>query len=500
VLILGGGGGGGGGGAQSTVSAKPAGTLQIQNNDAYINITEAGEDVLVKVLVEEGVTISSVRLGSQTLASGTLENTFVIDPSSFSDGSYTLVANLVVAPTFDAVSIEGEANGLNAGEVSRPLKITADLSGTGVIDAVTLSGQSLTQDASGSFVLDASGLSEGAHTLTVTARDEAGNTTDFLKSFTVDLDGPTDATINFNSVDAIMSASEADGVVSGSVELASGQALQSLTLNGSSVNTTSGNAFQFDAAGLSEGIHTLSVTTTSGVTSSTTFEIDRTAPDVATLSTVGDNFSITAAEGSSSLPIFVSAGLGSSVSSVTMNGASLPQASGGGVYTVNTSSLGVGVHDLVATTRDAAGNTASVLQKFVVQGSGAGSKVLEVEGTSGSAGLTRFDVYVVDLPSAAGDSLSGFDMTFDFDQSEFSYAAGSLTIKPGGRMGMDVGLASSGLLGLSAAYSNAFSDFEAPIATFYATNTGGVSSTSLRLYDVMLDSAAVDAGNYSVIL
>jgi hypothetical protein len=67
-------------------------------------------------------------------------------------------------------------------------------------------------------------------------------------------------------------------------------------------------------------------------------------------------------------------------------------------------------------------------------------------------------------------------------------------------MGMDVGLASSGLLGLSAAYSNAFSDFEAPIATFYATNTGGVSSTSLRLYDVMLDSAAVDAGNYSVIL
>ena len=69
--------------------------MKLVNNDSIINSSEAASSVTVKVSIEPGYTIKSVTMGGKSLASGSAAGEYVINPANFSDGSYTLIAEVV---------------------------------------------------------------------------------------------------------------------------------------------------------------------------------------------------------------------------------------------------------------------------------------------------------------------------------------------------------------------------------------------------------------------
>jgi len=507
---------------QTVVAKKPTGSLQIANNDKYINILEAQSATTVKVVADSGATISSVKMGGNTLSEGSRNGEYIISPEDFSDGTYTLVAELVssqgvitqlkdtitidrVSPTINSVTIEGEDNGLNSTEISAPLKVFADVSSGASVTDMSVGGVALGTDASGTYVLDASNLTEGTHTLSVVAKDLAGNSQTYQKDFLVDFDGAEDATVSFaGASDDVFNLSEASSTISASVSVPGGGTLTGVTLSGSSVNLGGGNSFDFKPSALGSGVHDIVVSyedaSGGSNTSKKTFMVDLTPPGDAILSTAGDDFTLNPTEISSSTPLFVEPGSGNIIKQVTLNGSSVAETVTENTYSYNSSSLRAGVHEISVVTTDSAGNETVTDQKLVVLGNSNSGAFFEIEASALSDGRTQFDFHVINVPSTFANEIPSFQFKLSYDTNDFSFDPGQLasdssafTIRPG-NMGRDVTKAGEGKLGISGVFDPDISDFETPIVTLRGAAEPG--NVSFLIYDAQFSGFEIADGTY----
>ena len=220
-----------------------------------------------------------------------------------------------------------------------------------------------TANGSGAWSYTTAALSDGAHSLTATATDAAGNTgvASAALAVTVDTVAPnapvivSDTTINTNEV-ALTGTAEANSTVNvfeGTTQLGTA------TANGS-------GAWSYTTSPLSNGDHVFTATATdaAGNTSLASQPIDptigTTAPAAPTISsfspdtgTVGDGITndntltlTGTAEANSTVNVFDGATL---LGSATANGS--------GAWSYTTAALSNGAHSLTATATDAAGNT-----------------------------------------------------------------------------------------------------------------------------------------------
>src|SRR5207344_2421614 len=240
-----------------------------------------------------------------------------------------------------------------------------------VYDGTTLLG-SATANGSGAWSYTTAALANGAHNLTATATDAAGNTgvASAALSVTIDTTAPVAPTIASFSTD---SGTVGDGITNDNTLTLTGTAeanatvkiFDGATLLGSAV-ANGGGAWTYTTAVLANGAHSLTATAsdaaanTSAASAALSVTVDTTAPSVPTIAsfstdsgTVGDGITndntltlTGTAEANSTVKVFDGATLlGSAV------------ANGSGAWSYTTAALPNGAHSLTATASDAAGNT-----------------------------------------------------------------------------------------------------------------------------------------------
>ncbi len=324
------------------------------------------------------VFIDGVAVGTTTATAG---GTFSFTPSTaLSEGSHTVrvtatdaAANVspssntnsftvdTTAPSAPVVS--APANGGRTNETQPAITGTAEAGSavTVFIDGASVGTTTATAGGTFSFTPPAA-LSQGSHTVRVTARDSAGNTspTSNTNTFTVDttppaaplVSAPANGSSTTNAQPAITGSAEANSTVTVFVD---GVAVGSTT-------ATAGGTYSFTpTTALTEGSHTVRVTATdvAGNTSPTsntnTFTVDLTAPSAPVASAPADGSSTNnaqpaitgTAEANSTVTVFID---GVSVGTTTAT------ASGTFSFTLPTA-LAEGSHTLAVTATDAAGNT-----------------------------------------------------------------------------------------------------------------------------------------------
>ncbi len=240
-----------------------------------------------------------------------------------------------------------------------------------VFDGATLLG-SVSADGTGAWSYTTAALANGAHSLTATATDAAGNNSaaSAALSVTIDTTAPVAPSIASFSTD---SGTVGDGITNDNTLTLTGTAeanstvkvFDGATLLGS-VSASGTGAWTYTTAALANGAHSLTATATDAAGNTGTASaalnvtIDTTAPvapSIASFSTdsgtVGDGLTndntltlTGTAEANSTVKVFDGATL---LGSVT--------ASGTGAWTYTTAALANGAHSLTATATDAAGNT-----------------------------------------------------------------------------------------------------------------------------------------------
>ena len=242
-----------------------------------------------------------------------------------------------------------------------------------VYDGVTLLG-SVTADGAAAWSYTTAALTNGAHSLTATATDVAGNTSaaSSALSVTIDTTAPVTPAIAAFSTD---SGTVGDGItndntltLTGSAEAnATVKVYDGVTLLGSATANGAG-AWSFTTAALTNGAHSLTATATdvagntSAASSALNVTVDTTAPvtpAIASFSTdsgtVGDGIT-----NDNTLTLTGSAEANATVK--VYDGATLlgsATADGSGNWSYTTAALTNGAHSLTATATDVAGNTSA---------------------------------------------------------------------------------------------------------------------------------------------
>ena len=240
-----------------------------------------------------------------------------------------------------------------------------------VFDGATLLGSAVA-NGSGAWSYTTAALANGAHSLTATATDAAGNTgaASAALSVTIDTTAPVAPSITSFSTD---SGTVGDGITNDNTLTLTGTAeanatvkvFDGATLLGSAVANGSG-AWSYTTAALANGAHSLTATATDAAgntgaaSAALSVTIDTTAPVAPSITsfspdtgTVGDGITTAnvltltgTAEANATVKVFDGATLlGSAV------------ANGSGAWSFTTGALSNAAHSLTATATDAAGNT-----------------------------------------------------------------------------------------------------------------------------------------------
>ncbi|MCA1178232.1 Ig-like domain-containing protein [Pantoea rwandensis] len=340
---------------------------------------------------------------SSTLAAGTHPLSVTVTDAA-GNISGTTTASVTIDTTAPAVQLTNTIN--NNG--STPVTIanngstndnTPALSGTAeagsvvtIRDGQTVVG-SVVAAANGTWSITTSTLGEGAHTLTVTATDAAGNvgTATNTITFTVSTAATAAPTLIVNNdANNTLTPVANNGATNDSTPTLTGTAVAGNVItiyDGTTVlgSTTAiaGGTWSFTSPTLSNGSHALSVTATNaaGTVSSpvaSTVIIDTVAPVASTLVIANDNGStpVTVASGGSTNDttpllsgVVSTAEAGSRVTiydnisgSQVLLGTAIVQANGSWSYS---STLAVGTHPLSVTVTDAAGNVSGTTSASV---------------------------------------------------------------------------------------------------------------------------------------
>lgn len=224
-----------------------------------------------------------------------------------------------------------------------------------------------TVNAAGAWSVNASTLPDGDYTLTSTATDAAGNTTQIAVNFTIDttppaitLDTPATGTLTNDNTQTISGTAEANAAISVEVLNDSGMS----AFSGMVVADANG-VWTIDSSALPDGVYTVSVVATDAASNSApagpnTFTVDTTAPalTIATPS-MGQNSSddtpTLSGTGEAGLVVVLEVRDAQNMVVATL----MPTVAPDGSYTADTTALADGTYSVSAVSADAAGNMSS---------------------------------------------------------------------------------------------------------------------------------------------
>ncbi|MFL7903374.1 Ig-like domain-containing protein [Azospirillum argentinense] len=327
--------------------------------------------------------------------------------ASLGDGAHTLTAtvtdvagNTSSASTALTVTIDTEASAptslalamaSNSGlstdtltNVAAPV-ITGSVAEAGVVvlyEGATALG-TVTAAAAGAWTMTVASLGDGAHTLTATVTDVAGNTSSASSALTVTIDTDVNAPSGLALEPASNSGATSDTltnvaapVITGSVAEAGVVVLYEGATALGTVTASAAGAWTMTAASLSDGAHTLTATVTdaadntSSASSTLTVTIDTnaSAPSGLTLEAGSNSGSTADTLTNVATPVVVGSVAEAGVVVLYEGAAALGTvtAAAAGAWSITAASLSDGAHTLTATVTDAAGNTSSASSALTV--------------------------------------------------------------------------------------------------------------------------------------
>jgi large repetitive protein len=312
-------------------------------NDASLTLSALDSDAS-RVITVDGNTVSAYDASS--LAEGahtvSISDTDAAGNTSSASTSFTLDTKIAKS----AISLDTDSGANNTDTLTNDASLTLSALDSDASRVITVDGKTVTS-------YDASSLAQGAHTVSISDTDAAGNTSSASTSFTLDTKIAKSAiTLNVDS-----GANNTDTLTNNA-----SLTLSALDSDASRVITVDGKTVtSYDASSLAQGAHTVSISDTdaAGNTSSasTSFTLDtKIAKSAITLNVDSGNNNTDTLTNDASLTF---SALDSDASRViTVDGTT--------VTAYNPSSLADGAHTVSISDTDAAGNTSSASTSFTL--------------------------------------------------------------------------------------------------------------------------------------
>ncbi|PNQ96569.1 hypothetical protein C1S70_23285, partial (plasmid) [Azospirillum argentinense] len=416
-----------------TNASAPSGlTLEAGSNSGSTadTLTNVTTPVVVGSVAEAGVVVlyeGATALGTVTAAAA---GAWSITAASLSDGAHTLTAtvtdaagNTSSASTALTVTIDTNASapsgltleaGSNSGSTADTLTnvttpvVVGSVAEAGVVvlyEGATALG-TVTAAAAGAWTMTVASLGDGAHTLTATVTDVAGNTSSASSALTVTIDTDVNAPSGLALEPASNSGATSDTltnvaapVITGSVAEAGVVVLYEGATALGTVTAAAAGAWSITAASLSDGARTLTATVTdaagntSPASTALTVTIDTGASSPTGLALDAGSNSGSSADTLTNVatPVVVGSVAEAGVVVLYEGAAALGTvtAAAAGAWTMTVASLGDGAHTLTATVTDAAGNTSPVSSALTVTiDTGAPSVAVALDKTTLGVGET----------------------------------------------------------------------------------------------------------------
>jgi hypothetical protein len=377
-----------------------SGTDQITSNPTVTGTGEANTVVTIKAV--DGATLGMVTADDAGAWSFT--------PIGLADGAHTLTATQTdlagntgtatlsftldrTAPTVSIALVSDTGISASDNITSNPA-----VTGTGEANAVVtikaVDGATLgmvTADDAGSWGFTPIGLLDGAHPLTATQTDLAGNTGTATLSFALYKTAPVVSIALVSDT----GSSATDKITSNPAIQGTGQVNTPVTIKKGTttlgtVTADSTGAWSFTPTGLADGAHTLTVTQIdlNGITRTATlsFTLDRAAP-VVSMALTSDT-GLSASDKITSNPAIKGTGQANTLVTIkAADGATLGTVTAGstGAWSFTPTGLADGVHALTATQTDLAGNTGTATLSFTLDKTPPAVSIALVEDTGLSA-------------------------------------------------------------------------------------------------------------------
>ncbi|NOK08044.1 Ig-like domain-containing protein [Corallococcus exercitus] len=347
-------------------------------------------------------TSSSLAQGAHTISATARDAAGNTGPASafvpFTVDSVAPVAPVITAPTA----------GQTVATQTPVLSGTAEANSTVTVRDGTTVVCTTTANASGAWSCTSATLAEGAHTISATARDAAGNTGPASTSvpFTVDSVAPAAPVIASPTSGQLVATRTP--TLSGTAEANSTVTVREGTTVLCTATANASGAWSCTSSTLADGAHTVSATArdaagnTGPASTSVPFTVDATAPAAPVVTAPTANQTLTTQtptlSGTAEANSTVTVREGTTVLCTTTANAS-------GAWSCTSSTLADGVHTVSATARDAAGNTgpASTSVPFTVDSTPPGAPLI--------ASPTPGQVVATQTPTLSGSAEANSTVT-----------------------------------------------------------------------------------------
>ncbi|UKJ77297.1 Ig-like domain-containing protein [Azospirillum brasilense] len=516
------------GASSPTALALAASSNSGSTADTLTNVTAP---VITGSVAEAGVVVlyeGSTALGTVTAAAA---GAWSITAASLSDGAHTLTATVTDAAgnsssasaaltvTIDTGASSPTALALaassNSGSTSDTLTnvaapvITGSVAEAGVVvlyEGSTALG-TVTAAAAGAWSITAASLSDGAHTLTATVTDAAGNSSSASAALTVTIDtgasSPTALALAASSNSGSTSdtlTNVAAPVITGSVAEAGVVVLYEGSTALGTVTAAAAGAWSITAASLSDGAHTLTATVTdaagnsSSASAALTVTIDTGASSPTALALAASSNSGSTSDTLTNVAAPVITGSVAEAGVVVLYEGSTAlgtvTAAAAGAWSITAASLSDGAHTLTATVTDAAGNSSSASAALTVTiDTGASSPTALALAVGSNSGLTSDTLTNVTAPVITGSvAEAGVVVLY-----EGSTALGTVTAAAAGAWSITAASLSDGAHTLTATVTDATGNSSSASAALTVTiDTGASAPTGLALAAASNSGSTVD--------
>ena len=252
--------------------------ISIEGESNGLNSNELANNPKLFIALPEGISINSATLSGISLVSDE-DGNYSLVGADLADGNSALVVEIsdqagntttlqktitvdATSPNEPKISIEGGENGLNASELLSDVDISIQLDQGTSLTALTVDGVAIDISEAGVYSFDATGFSDGSHTINATVVDASGNTAITTKSFLVDTVAPEAALIQLMGDDNVLSREEAAENTLVFIENAAGSSVVSAKFAGSNlVETDTSGLYELDARNLDGGVSKIEVVT-----------------------------------------------------------------------------------------------------------------------------------------------------------------------------------------------------------------------------------------------
>ncbi|MBZ4371083.1 Ig-like domain-containing protein [Corallococcus sp. AS-1-6] len=352
--------------AAPVVTAPTANQTVATKTPVFSGTAEANSTVTVREGTTVLCTTTANASGAWSCTSSTLaEGAHTVSATARDAAGNTGPASTAVPFTVDSVApaapvVTAPTANQTVATQTPVLSGTAEANSTVTVREGTTVLCTTTANASGAWTCTSSTLAEGAHSITATARDAAGNTgpASTAVPFTVDTVAPVAPVIA--SPTANQSVGSQTPVLSGTAEANSTVTVREGTTVLCTATANASGAWSCTSSTLAQGAHTITATArdaagnTGPASAAVPFTVDTVAPaaPVVTAPTAGQTLT-------TQTPVL--SGTAEANSTVTVREGTTvlctATANGSGAWSCTSSTLADGSHSITATARDAAGNT-----------------------------------------------------------------------------------------------------------------------------------------------